>query len=151
LDHDAGLIWLGPVLPMTGRAARDVMQLVTPIFERHRFDPCVTLSLVTERAMVAVMNISFDRSDPEEAKRARDCYKQLLQRLFAAGYPPYRLGSTSYEQIPAEDDIFWNLVARLKVAIDPQHIFARGRYLPSSAYNGVGTASVGRSKPTLAN
>jgi 4-cresol dehydrogenase (hydroxylating) len=134
LDHDAGLIWLGPVLPMRGRSARELLERVEPIFARHRFDPCVTISLITERALVAVMNISFDKSSAEETERARRCYRELLTSTLEAGFPPYRLGSRSFDLLPAEGDTFWEVVGALKDTLDPKGILARGRYRPRAPH-----------------
>lgn len=134
LDHGVGLIWLGPVLPMRGRSARELLERVEPIFARHRFDPCVTISLITERALVAVMNISFDRSSAEETARARRCYRELLASALEAGFPPYRLGSRSFDLLETEGDTFWEVVGALKDTLDPQGILARGRYRPRASH-----------------
>ena len=51
---------------------------------------------------------------------------------------PYRLGIQSMSQVTGMSSPFWDLVATIKSAIDPDHIIAPGRYAPVPA-------SVGRS------
>ncbi len=45
-DMNAGLIWVSPVLPATGQAARQVMDIMEPIYRKHGFEPMVTFTLI---------------------------------------------------------------------------------------------------------
>ena len=94
---DSGSMWLSPVLPITGTAAREVMEIVEPIFARYSFEPLVTMTSVTERALVCVMSICFERSCPEESARAMACYEEMRTALAERGYLPYR---SHVEQTP---------------------------------------------------
>src|SRR5262249_50005041 len=51
LDHQAGLLWLSPVLPMTKAHVDRVAALAQPLFARFGFEYQVTLSCVTARAL----------------------------------------------------------------------------------------------------
>ncbi|TWU54502.1 4-cresol dehydrogenase [hydroxylating] flavoprotein subunit [Rubripirellula tenax] len=90
---DVGLMWIAPVIPFR---SGDVLRLTTelePIASQFGFDLPVTISPVIPRAAVAVMNLSFDKSDADEASRAEHCYGAMRQRLDEMGYPLYRTSS----------------------------------------------------------
>ncbi|GMV99033.1 MAG: hypothetical protein AMXMBFR84_01720 [Candidatus Hydrogenedentota bacterium] len=130
LDVGAGIRWLSPVLPTTGRHANEVLSIVEPIFQRHGFDLLVTFTMINERAMIAVMNVAFDTSLPDEAAAASSCYLESLQALIEKGYIPYRTGHAGMRLLHSQDDVFWDVATSIKSALDPQDIISRGRYLP---------------------
>jgi 4-cresol dehydrogenase (hydroxylating) len=130
LAANAGLIWVSPVLPMTGTHAREVLTILDPIYREHGFDNLVTFTMLNERAMVAVTNIACDTREQEENQRATACYAALSSALKSQGYLPYRTGPQGYNTLRAEGDTYWTLNRRIKAAIDPGNIMAPGRYLP---------------------
>jgi 4-cresol dehydrogenase (hydroxylating) len=129
LDAGVGLMWLSPTLPMTGDAADELLSIIAPIYAKHAFEPLVTLTLVNERAIVAILNVCFDKREEAEAQAAMACYDELSQRLRDAGYFPYRTGPRGMPPLRSEGDSFWDVAAQIKSALDPDDIIARGRYL----------------------
>ncbi|MDA5193575.1 FAD-binding protein [Govanella unica] len=126
-----GLLWLAPVIPMTGDHAARLVALAELILRDYGFECPLTFSMVTARALAAIMTICFDRDNEEEAAAAAACYEAATKAFIAAGYPPYRLASqfmSSAVQDPA--DPYWQTVSRLKAALDPAGILAPGRYQP---------------------
>jgi 4-cresol dehydrogenase (hydroxylating) len=91
--REAGLIWVSPVLPLCGRAVEEVRQIVEPIFKTYRFDPLITMTAVTERAICCVMSINYDRCDDADVQRAAACNQELYASLSRSGYYPYRRAS----------------------------------------------------------
>ncbi|MCF6286961.1 MAG: FAD-linked oxidase, partial [Candidatus Hydrogenedentes bacterium] len=81
-------------------------------------------------SMVAVMNISFDKSEADEAGRAQACYDQATQRLLAHGYIPYRSSLAGMGHLVEPGDVFWEVTQDIKSALDPAGILAPGRYIP---------------------
>ena len=130
LDVGAGLVWLSPVLPMTGSAARRLVDLVEPIYAEFGFEPLVTVTLINERAMIAILNVSFDQSVSDERDRALACYDKLMSALIETGYYPYRTSPKGMARMRNDDDVFWDVASKLKTALDPGDIIARGRYIP---------------------
>ncbi|MDZ4857781.1 MAG: FAD-binding oxidoreductase [Candidatus Hydrogenedentes bacterium] len=130
LEAGAGVMWISPVLPMTGADARRVMRTVEPIFARHGFEPLTTFTMINERAMIAVLNVYFDKSVPEEGAAAEACHHELVNALAKEGYLPYRAGTSTMQALHEIDDPFWGLLTQLKRSLDPGDIIARGRYLP---------------------
>jgi 4-cresol dehydrogenase (hydroxylating) len=130
LDHNAGLIWLSPVLPATRAHVERVLALARPLFDSHGFEFQVTLSSVTARALCAVMTICYDHSNRAETRRAARCYDEVLDALLAAGYVPYRMGHQSLLKLAAGSDVFWDVAAQIKRALDPHGLLAPGHYDP---------------------
>lgn len=130
LESTVGLIWLAPVIPMRGDDARQLMELMAPVFSRYGFDLPVTLTMLNERSMVAVMNLSYDRAITEEADRAQACYDAAQKCLIAHGYIPYRSSIGGMKHLVTEDDTFWHVARDIKSALDPDGILSPGRYIP---------------------
>lgn len=128
LTLNAGLMWVSPITPMTGRDARGCLDVLEPIYRKHGFDPLVTFTMINERAMVCVTNIAFDRRLPEECAAAKACYGELMTSLKDVGYLPYRSSPSAMEYLVDEDDTFWHVVEDLKKALDPAGIISPGRY-----------------------
>jgi len=128
---DAGVYWLSPVLPMTASHCREVLDLVEPIFREHRFEPLVTMTSVTDRALVCVLSVCYDKEDPEDTARAAACYEALFDAVTRRGYLPYRSGIQSMGKLGRGSETYWEIVGRLKAALDPRAIFAPGRYQPT--------------------
>lgn len=125
---NCGLIWLSPVIPMTGASVEHFCGLVEPVFRQWGFEFLLTLSTITDRAMGAVMTVAFDKQSPDEARRAETCYASLLQLCMENGYLPYRLGIQSMGEIDRGSSVFWDVASEIKAALDPAGIIAPGRY-----------------------
>lgn len=132
-DCGAGLLWLSPVLPIRGAEAAALLAMVRPILRRHGFEDLVTFTMLNERAMVAVINLAFDKGVAGEAARADAAYHEALDACVAAGYVPYRAGPSGMPALWREGDVFWRAAAAIKVALDPAGIIAPGRYIPPRA------------------
>jgi 4-cresol dehydrogenase (hydroxylating) len=129
-DTTCGLLWVSPVMPIRGEDAARVQAIATQVLADHGFDFMVTYTMLNERALVAVMNISFDREVPGEPEAAAACYEALLEALIAEGYYPYRATPQGMAHLHAPDDAFWETTRRLKAVLDPDGIIAPGRYIP---------------------
>ena len=125
---NCGLIWLAPVVPMTKENAEGFIGVVRPIFARHGFEDCITFTTVNERSFDCTLPVLYDRSDPAETKRAAQCHDELLRACMDNGYIPYRVGIQSMAGLVGGDDVFWDVVQKLKKTLDPQGIISPGRY-----------------------
>lgn len=123
-----GLLWLGPVLPATGEDVRRLLDTVEPVFAAFGFDMLLTLSSVTARSLSAIMTVSFRKSDPAEAERAANCYRELVAATARAGYPAYRASSQMMDAVTGDNRAFWQTVSAVKGALDPDGLIAPGRY-----------------------
>jgi 4-cresol dehydrogenase (hydroxylating) flavoprotein subunit len=131
LDNGWGIYWLSPVLPMTGTAARALLGIVEPIFQRFAFEPLITMTSITARALCCVLTVAYDRDNPAESAAAQECYERLFDAVMKSGFIPYRVGIQSMAGISTSNaDVFWDVVGTLKDALDPAAILAPGRYNP---------------------
>jgi 4-cresol dehydrogenase (hydroxylating) len=127
-DRDrCGLLWCAPVAPLEGRHSERLTQLSTDTLLAHGFEPMLSLSLVSDRALTCVVSIGYDRDVPGEDDRALQCYRELVERLIASGYHSYRLGIQSAAEM-ADKDSYAALLSTLKQSLDPNGILAPGRY-----------------------
>ncbi|HIJ65199.1 MAG TPA: FAD-binding oxidoreductase [Candidatus Hydrogenedentes bacterium] len=129
LDFGCGVMWVSPVLPMTGEDAKRVLEITEPVFDQFGFEPLATFTLINERAIIGILNVVFDKADAEETARAVACYDALFDGLMNAGYIPYRTGPRGMPKLRREDDVFWQVAAQIKRALDPNDTIASGRYL----------------------
>jgi 4-cresol dehydrogenase (hydroxylating) flavoprotein subunit len=131
-DRDAcGLLWCSPVAPAEGRHARTLAELSARVLLSHGFEPMLSITLITERALICVISITYDREQAGEDRRARACFEQLQSELAAKGYISYRLGIQSMQQMKAQG-AYGALLGDIKRAVDPAGILAPGRYAMES-------------------
>jgi 4-cresol dehydrogenase (hydroxylating) flavoprotein subunit len=124
----SGLMWFAPIVPMTSEDVLTFRRIVEPIFARHGFEACITFTAVNERCFDCTLPVLYDKDDVNQVHGAQVCYQELLEECRRHGYVPYRLGLQSMKAETARDDVFWQVVTRLKEALDPQGILAPGRY-----------------------
>jgi 4-cresol dehydrogenase (hydroxylating) len=128
-DRDGcGLLWCAPVAPAEGDSVLSMTALAEDILLAYGFEPMISLTLTTDRAVTCVVSISYDRAVPGEDDRAMQCYHELLDRMTAAGFYSYRLGIQA-KQILDPNTAYGRFLNNLKNALDPNHVLAPGRYL----------------------
>ncbi len=136
-----GLLWCAPVAPAEGKSVQAMTTLCESILLSHGFEPMISLTLTTDRAVTCVVSISYDREVPGEDRRATECYHQLLGQLTEAGFYSYRLGIQARQLFDPETP-YGRLLAALKDALDPNQILAPGRYLaPAESLQKTGAVS----------
>jgi len=128
-DRDrCGLMWLAPVAPTKGQYAQEIWSIVESTMLKYAFEPAVSITLITERAMDCVVSISYDRDVAGEDERAQSCHDEMLNKLTASGYYPYRLGIHSMGGLPASEDAYIELMTALNGVWNPNKIMAPSRY-----------------------
>ncbi len=127
-DKDGcGLIWYSPLIPMKPETTRKYVEMVKSICIKHRIEPLITLTSISDRCWDSTVPILFDRQNPEEISRAQACYYELLETGRKQGFVPYRLGIQSMDLLNKENAVP-EVLRIFKQAIDPHHIIAPGRY-----------------------
>jgi 4-cresol dehydrogenase (hydroxylating) len=148
MDKDnVGLIWSAFVAPADAKNARQLMDIVDTVLPQFGFEPAVTLTLLNERCIDAVVSISFDRTASAPDGKSWDelalqCRDKLYQAMFSHGFYPYRtdVGKMA-EMVHCGDPQYLQVLADLKHALDPQGIFAPGRYIASASEKFTGSVS----------
>jgi 4-cresol dehydrogenase (hydroxylating) len=136
IDGHAGIFWAAPILPAQGEEVARVARAAESILCAHGFDPLLTFTLLSERAVCAVIHVAFDRRDSAEVERARACHAALASRLRELGHLPYRVGPGEFSRLGEGSQGFFETVARVKRALDPDGVIAPGRYQPSPGLTG---------------
>jgi 4-cresol dehydrogenase (hydroxylating) len=132
-DRDrCGLIWCAPVAPAQGQHSHRLAEIACRILLKHAFEPMLSITLITDRALICVISLTYDREIPGEDDRARACYEELQAELEQAGYPPYRLGIQSM-QLAGGSGAYARLLDTIRNSVDPGGILAPGRYKASAA------------------
>lgn len=130
LDTNAGLRWIAPVLPFTAEDAARVIGIVAPHLASFGFDLMLTFTALNERAMVCIINVSFDRTQPTEVTAADSCHAALSAALRAEGYYPYRESSLGHRWSAGTQDTFVEVSSAIKRALDPRETLSPGLYIP---------------------
>jgi 4-cresol dehydrogenase (hydroxylating) len=135
-DRDrCGLLWISPVARMEGREAEALRSTAEPLLLSHGFEPQISWTLLTERALSCVISITYDRDVAGEDEKAMQCYRELKRELERQGYYSYRLGLAGME-IEGRPRAYSELLRSIKAALDPNDILAPGRYIPSAREQG---------------
>ncbi|HEX6735237.1 MAG TPA: FAD-linked oxidase C-terminal domain-containing protein, partial [Azonexus sp.] len=97
------------------------------VARKHRHNLYMTLNIETSTSMVAVINLLFDRSLPEETARAHRCADDMLACIRRHGLEPYRARTDMMKDIVTDNE-YWRTIRHLKAIFDPDNIIAPGRY-----------------------
>ncbi|MDZ5456230.1 FAD-binding oxidoreductase [Azohydromonas lata] len=122
-----GSMWFAPVSQARGSECGKQVELATRILNKHGLD-YVGEFIVGWRDMHHVIDVLYDRSNPEETKRANACFHELLDEFEKQGYGVYRVNTAFQERVastygPVKRDV----ERRLKRALDPNGILAPGK------------------------
>jgi 4-cresol dehydrogenase (hydroxylating) len=123
-----GLIWFGPVAPLTGSHVNRVLDLCRPVFREHGFDFSASVIVVNPRSAVVLMQIFYDKADPTETARAGVLFEDLCGLTLRAGYQQYRTNVAQMHRLLEPVPQYQRLLDSMKRAVDPFGLFAPGRY-----------------------
>ncbi|HKC24069.1 MAG TPA: FAD-binding protein, partial [Thermoanaerobaculia bacterium] len=126
--HRCGVMWLHPTLPFSGEHVAYAVELMESSTAAHGFEPLIGMSAPSGRLINVYLALVYDREVGGEDERAMECHDALMERLVAAGYPPYRLGVQSMRSVPPSGTPYDDTLRALKAALDPNAILAPGRY-----------------------
>jgi len=122
-----GSMWFAPVSPAEGKHTLNQSALAKKILNKYGFD-YVAEFIVGWRDMHHIIDLLYNRNDPEEMQRAHDCYAELVHAFAEQGYGVYRTSSGFMDLVaetygPEIHDVF----QRIKRALDPKGILAPGK------------------------
>jgi 4-cresol dehydrogenase (hydroxylating) flavoprotein subunit len=128
-----GSTWFAPVSQAKGSETGKQMVMAKRILDKYGFD-YVGEFIVGWRDMHHIIDLLFDRTDPEEMTKANDCYLELLKAFSDEGYGTYRTSTAHMDEVaevygPVQKEIN----RKIKNALDPNGIIAPGK---SGIYGG---------------
>ncbi|MES2948054.1 MAG: FAD-binding oxidoreductase [Pseudomonadota bacterium] len=126
-----GLIWYPPLVPIKKAAVREYVTHVKTTCFAHNIEPLITLTALSDHCFDSTVPILFDRENAIDTAAADRCYRALFEGGLSLGFVPYRLGPQSMSRMTGSGGTYWDLVAKLKEAVDPVGILSPGRYAPA--------------------
>lgn len=122
-----GSMWFAPVVQAKGSETKAQMDLATSILNEYGLD-YVAEFIVGMRDMHHVVDVLFDRSDPEETRKAHECFGKLLSEFGKRGYAVYRVNTGFMEEAAnLYGKVKRDVDQKLKRALDPNGIIAPGK------------------------
>ncbi len=123
-----GLFWFAPILPFTGQAVSEFLNVAQGLFHEQGFDLYVALLVMNPRSIVALMAILYRKEDAAETHRASVLYERLCALVLSEGYQQYRAAMPAWRGLFDQAPGFLKLCDTLKSAVDPNNIMAPGHY-----------------------
>ena len=102
--------------------------MVKRITLKHRMEPLITFTTISDKLFDSTVPLLFDRTDPKAASSAAACYKDLINTGKKLGYFPYRVGISAMKGLSEDQVLSKSFHTRLRKSIDPDNILSPGRY-----------------------
>lgn len=122
-----GSMWFAPVCAARGDETIQQTQLAKQILGKYGFD-YVAEYIVGMRDMHHIIDLLFDRTNPDETAAAGACFGELLTEFGRRGYAVYRVNTDFMDQAA---DLYGPVKRKvdqvLKRALDPNGILAPGK------------------------
>jgi len=122
-----GSAWFGITAQAKGSEAARIVRLVKQVESEFGLD-FLGGFMVQAREMIGVFDLLFDRTNPDEMRKAHACYAKLLAEFANIGIGVYRTNIGFMEAAAATQGAVRGAVnRRIKRALDPNGIIAPGK------------------------
>ena len=122
-----GLAWFAPVAAAKGREAEQQTALAREILDKHGFDYTAAYA-IGWRDLHHIIALLYDKGNPDEERRADECYRELVPRFGERGWASYRTGVNSMDLVAEQyGQVNRDFNHTLKRAIDPNGILSPGK------------------------
>ena len=125
-----GMLCCLPILPSKAQDIAAAVDVLDSIDRDFGIIPAATLNPLNDLYLESVINIYFDRTDPEAIAKAHAANKEMHRRFYEAGFRFYRFDVETKKQYIHAGNEHFDFVGRIKKALDPNHILSPGRYEP---------------------
>lgn len=123
-----GMLCCLPIIPAKGSDIQGAVDVLDGIDRDFGIMPAATLNPLGDLYLEAVINIYFDRTNPESVEKAHAANAEMYRRFYADGYRFYRFDVETMKKYIDAADPHWQFIHTLKEALDPKGILSPGRY-----------------------
>ncbi|MFS4460586.1 FAD-binding oxidoreductase [Bdellovibrio sp. HCB2-146] len=123
-----GFLLCTPLAPLTGTSAQMYLDTLNAHAQKYPVKLAMTLNIITEQILEAVISVHFNREDAQEVEQAHACVRSLTESFSSRGYYPYRVNIDQIKDFTGMPVPHWDLVRKIKSVLDPNGIIAPGRY-----------------------
>ncbi len=122
-----GSMWFAPVASARPSECDKQVSIATEILNKYGFD-FVAEYIVGWRDMHHIIDLLYDRTQPEEVKRAYACFDELLNVFTKNGWGTYRTNIAFMDKVAdSYGPEMRKIHHTLKKALDPNNILAPGK------------------------
>ncbi len=124
---EGGMVAFAPVAPAKGTETRGQTALAKEILAKYDFDYAPAYA-VGGRELHHIIFLLYDKGHPAEERKADACVREMITRFAERGWAAYRTGVSTMDLVAQQyGDANRALNARIKHALDPNHILAPGK------------------------
>lgn len=125
--NGGGMIAFAPVAPAKGEETRGQTALAKEIMGKYDFDYAPAYA-VGGRELHHIIFLMFDKSMPEQERRAEACMNEMIARFGERGWCAYRSSVSTMDLVARQyGESNRRLNATIKAALDPNHVIAPGK------------------------
>jgi 4-cresol dehydrogenase (hydroxylating) flavoprotein subunit len=130
-DQDGcGLLWYAPLIPMQSKKMQEFVDFIRTTTPRFGIEPLITFTNLKHDCVDSTIPIVFNLSEDNSRNQAHKCLEALVQQGLKRGFVPYRLNIRQQQNLLNRQDSHWQIVSKLKQALDPNNVLSPGRYNP---------------------
>jgi 4-cresol dehydrogenase (hydroxylating) flavoprotein subunit len=139
--HAFPQVWFAPVCPLTSAHVTRCLEAIETVLARHDvhlYDEetqkvaGIEFIVTDPRSLILLVSLGFPRTNRAIEEQILGCYSDLWRTLHELGYVSYRTGIHGMQELRTGAEAYWDVVRRIKDALDPNGTLAPGRYAPHS-------------------
>jgi cell fate (sporulation/competence/biofilm development) regulator YmcA (YheA/YmcA/DUF963 family) len=117
-----------PFAPLRGESVELFRDLTRKIAERHKVKFAITLNLVSDYVLEAVVSAHFTKNQANEITNAHAFINELNYEFSARGLYAYRINIDQMRDLRAPDTGLNKTIENIRKTLDPNGVISPGRY-----------------------